>query len=441
LRGPGLILLAIGIVLIAAFVTATPAKKFDLDQFIEPDTCGGCHWEIQEQWTNSMHHLAHKDPVYNRVAKFLRRGLTKAGEIEEAESCVKCHTPVGVVTGFPEKLSDDLSKTPEIATQGIQCDYCHSAVDTTRMYNNGLVLEPGNGEDDPGVKQGPFDDSEPDFHEAAYSKLHQSSKLCGTCHNVNHVAFGTDLETTYTEWEKSPYNDPDPEKRITCQGCHMYQRPGIPSTGSTKRPKNPGSATEDSKERPHIFTHYFVGANTGVTGLFGGKDKQEMAVERLVNAAQISLNTEKLTKKQLDVMVTNSGAGHSIPTGVGDLRQVWIEISIRDAAQKLVLQSGFLDKKNQLPDDTIIFRTVLGDGKGNPVVNLAKAKEVLSDNRILAKQTVTQTILLDFVPQKESVITVRLLYRGMPQKILNLIPGEPLGPLPVVEMAKVSHTI
>ena len=144
-RTLGRVLLAVSLVLMTALMAAVPGaaapvKKFELDQFIEPDTCGGCHGEIQEQWTNSMHNLSHKDPVYNRVAKFLRKGLTQAGEIQEAESCVKCHTPVGVVTGFPEKLSDDLSRTPEIATQGIQCDYCHSAVDTTRMYNNGLEI-------------------------------------------------------------------------------------------------------------------------------------------------------------------------------------------------------------------------------------------------------------------------------------------------------------
>jgi mono/diheme cytochrome c family protein len=437
----GRMLLIAGMVLMAFHAGAAPAEKFELDRFIVPDTCGGCHWEIQEQWTHSMHNLSHKDPIYNRVATFLRKGLVQAGEIEEAESCVKCHTPVGVITGFPEKLSDDLSKTPEIATQGIQCDYCHSAVDITRMYNNGLVLEPGHGEDDPGVKYGPFDDSEPEFHEAAYSRLHQSAGICGTCHNVKHVAFGTDLETTYTEWENSPYNDADPEKTITCQGCHMYQRPGIPATGSTERPENPGSATDDSVERPHIFTHYFVGANTAVPGEFGARDKQQMAEARLQNAARIFLNIEKLEKKQLDVIVENSGAGHSIPTGVGDLRQVWLEISIKDAQGNFVFQSGFLDQKNELSDAAIIFRTVLGDGKGNPVVNLAKAKQILSDNRIPAKQKKTQTIALDFVPGKNFVITARLLYRGMPQKILNLIPGDPIGPLPVVEMAVASQKI
>ena len=436
---PVMALLATTLLLVTA--AATPAKKFELDRFIDPQTCGGCHWEIHEQWTNSMHNLSHKDPIYNRVATFLRQGLTEAGEIEEAESCVKCHTPVGAITGFPEKFSDDLSRTPEIATQGIQCDYCHSAVDTTQMYNNGLVLSPGHGEENPGIKYGPFDDAESDFHESAFSELHQSSQICGTCHDVKHVAFGTTLESTYTEWKNSPYNDPDPDKRVTCQGCHMYQRPDVPATGSTDRPENPGAATDDSIERPHIFTHYFVGGNTAVTGQFNGLEKRDMAVERLENAAQIDLNTDRLAKKQVEVLVTNSGAGHSIPTGVGDLRQVWIEISIQDPDKNIVFKSGFLDEKKELPKDTIIFRTVFGDGNGNPVFNIAKAKQVLSDNRIPAMQQVSQTIDLGFVPKKKSVITARLLYRGMPQKLLNQIPGTPLGPLPVVEMARITQTL
>ncbi|MCK5162808.1 MAG: cytochrome c554 family protein, partial [Desulfobacula sp.] len=225
---------------------ASSEDKIHIDQFISPDTCSGCHSEIFEQWENSMHSLAHKDPVYFKVARFLRKGLTDEGQIKEAESCVKCHTPIGYLTGFPKKLSDDLSKTAEIATQAIQCDYCHSAVTVKQMYNNGLVLKPGQGEDDPGIKYGPFDDAAPDFHEAQYSKLHTESEICGTCHDVKHVVFGTDLETTYTEWKNSPYNSKDPQKKITCQGCHMYQRPGIPATGSTPRPENPGAATDYS---------------------------------------------------------------------------------------------------------------------------------------------------------------------------------------------------
>jgi len=313
-------------------------SAINIDRFILPETCSGCHSQIFEQWENSMHGLAHKDPVYSRVSQFLRKGLTDAGEILEAESCVKCHTPVGYETGFPKRITDDLSKTPEIATFGVQCDYCHSAVKIKQMYNNGLVVEPGQGEDEPGIKYGPFDDSEPDFHEAEYSQLHTGAQICGTCHDVKHLAFGTDIETTYTEWKNSPYNSDDPEKRIVCQGCHMYQRPGIPATGSTDRPQNPGSATDYSDERPHIFTHYFVGANTSVPEIFGGHTNSQMAVERLQNAAHLSVDISNIKEKKLNVTITNTGAGHSIPTGVGDLRQVWLEITVQDMENKIIFQ-------------------------------------------------------------------------------------------------------
>jgi len=425
----------------AALSASSNPSTIHIDQFISPETCSGCHSDIFEQWENSMHNLAHKDPVYSRVSQFLLKGLKDAGEIKEAESCVKCHTPVGYVSGFPKKTSDDLSKTAKIATKGIQCDYCHSVKTIKRMYNNGLVLEPGQGEDDPGIKFGPFDDAAPDFHEAQYSRLHTESKICGTCHDVKHAVFGTDIETTYTEWKNSPYNSKDPAKRIECQGCHMYQRPGIPATASTSRPENPGAATDYSDERPHIFTHYFVGGNTAVPGEFGGKKKAQMAVERLQNAAVISVDISKIKHKTINVTVSNTGAGHSIPTGVGDLRQVWLEITIKDKDQKTHFQSGVLNEKHELSGDAVIFRTVFGDGNGNEVVNIAKARQVLKDNRIKAKQSVTRTINLPSVPEKGAVVMVRLLYRGMPQKILNLIPGKPFEPLPVVEMAKVQKQI
>ncbi len=416
-------------------------EKFEIGQFIAPETCSDCHTKIAEQWENSMHHLAHKDPIYNKVSQFLRKGLTNQDEISEADSCVKCHTPIGYVTGFPTKVSDDLSKTPEIATQGIQCDYCHSAVDVKKMYNNGLVLEPGEGEDDPGVKRGPFDDSEPDFHEAQYSRLHTQANICGTCHDVKHVVFDTPLESTYTEWANSPYNNSDPSKQVKCQDCHMYQRPGIPATGSTSRPENPGSATDYSDERPHIFTHYFVGANATVPPLFKDDIKAKMVRERLQNAATLSVDKNEPGQKKLKINVTNSGAGHSIPTGLADVRQVWLEIFVHNKDQKKIFTSGILNKDGILPEDTIIFRTVFGDGNGKPVVNIAKAKQVLKDNRIKAKQSVSQSVDLPSSLKKGDVIRVRLLYRSVSQKLLNLIPNETFEPLPVTEMAKVQTTL
>ncbi len=89
----------------------------------------------------------------------------------------------------------------------------------------------------------------------------------------------------------------------------------------------------------------------------------------------------------------------------------------------------------------MIFRTVLGVGQGNSVVNLAKAKEVLYDTRIKAGERVSNIMHLGVAPEKGQTIQALLLYRGMPQKILNLVPGKPLGPLPVVEMAKITKSL
>jgi len=191
----------------------------------------------------------------------------------------------------------------------------------------------------------------------------------------------------------------------------------------------------------HIFTHYFVGGNSSVPGTFDGHDKDQMAVERLQNAATISVDISLIEQKKLNIIVTNTGAGHSIPTGVGDLRQVWLEVTIQDKANKTSFQTGVMNDKHELSKDAVIFRTVFGDEKGNPVVNIAKAKKVLKDNRIKAKQSVIKTMDLPFIPKKDATIIARLLYRGMPQKILNLIPGKPFKPLPIVVMAKVEKRI
>lgn len=404
------------------------------DRFISPDTCGGCHTAIHAQWQNSMHNKAHDDPVYRAVSQFLLQGLTDPAEVAEGESCVKCHTPVGYITGYPTKTSDDMGKVSELAAKGIQCDYCHSATGASKMENNGLMLSPGNGENDPGIKYGPFKDAESDFHETAYSEFHTRSGICGTCHNVSHVSFGTKLETTYEEWKNGPYNDMDPEKTVTCQGCHMYQRPGIPATGETERPKNPGKAAEDGPDRDHVFTHYFVGANAGLPQAFGDKDKPDMAVSRLQHSAEIRVNTGTIKDGKLSITVTNTGAGHYLPTGLTDVRQMWLMILITDETGHVLVNQGNLDQNGYVPDNAIIYNTVFGDGQGNPVSNISKAREILKDKRIPPRQSMTETIHVRTQGVKQLTVMVKLAYRSAPQKLLDTVLGKGKQTLPVIVM-------
>jgi hypothetical protein len=309
------------------------------------------------------------------------------------------------------------------------------------MENNGLVIEPGHGEDNPGVKRGPYSDSSSDFHESAFSAFHTGSEVCGTCHNVSHVSFGTKLETTYDEWKNGPYNSSNEKKRVTCQGCHMYQRPGIPATGSGPRPMNKGVAAEGGPERGHVFTHYFIGANSYIPGLNGDASKAKMAVERLMNSATLSLDTRGLSKGKFSVIVTNSGAGHFLPTGLTDVRQMWLEIRVADERGKTVYTNGTLDKNGDIPDGSIIYNTVFGDGQGNPVSNISKAREILKDKRIRPRESSVEKVTFKPVRSKKLTVTVKLLYRSAPQGLVDAVMGKGKNILPVVTMEKIVKTV
>ncbi len=425
------------------FFSCIKNEHHELSRFISADTCGGCHDEIYEQWQNSMHGLAHKDPLYRKVALYLRKELTEKNEIAEAESCVKCHAPVGFVSGVTVSTTSELTdkKIPDIVKDGIQCDYCHSATGARKMYNNGLTLKPGNGEKAPGVKRGPFKDSKSDFHESAFSKFHTSSEICGTCHNVRHVVFDTVLESTYDEWKNSSYNSKEPARHVTCQGCHMYQRPGIPATGETSRPLNPGFASVDGPKRPHVFTHYFVGGNTFVPGMFNDKKKGKMAEERLKNAARLSVDGSEINKGHISISIKNTGAGHYLPTGLTDTRQMWLEISVKDERGRLVYSSGKLDKDGYITDKTFIYNTVFGDGKGNEVTNISKAREILRDRRIPPLESLSEKVVISKGKFKKLEIKIRLLYRSAPQRVVDKVLGKGKLKLPVIVMEELKESI
>ncbi len=401
---------------------------YRLSQFISPETCGGCHDEIYSQWKGSMHNLALSDILYSEVADAGLIGLSVKKEIEEAEHCQICHTPVGYITGYPLKTSDDKTKIAEIAKKGIQCDYCHSITGAYAVYNAKFKYNPGNGEENPGTKRGPFKDSKSDFHNIEFSEFHTKSEMCGTCHDVKHVNYGTSLETTYQEWENSPYR----KQGIQCQDCHMYQKPGLPATGSTVRKKNPGIAASGGPGRDHIFTHYFIGGNMAIPSIEKNKTLTKMAEDRLKNAVVIKVD-HKTENDKIIVRILNNGAGHNVPTGLTNVRQVWLKVIVKDIKGKIIYTTGVADKKGYLPADTRFFSTVFGDGKGKVVDNIAKAKEILSDRRFKPMEEYIEKIDAGQFSGKVSV-EAAVLYRGFPQDVADSMKNLKGINIPVVVM-------
>jgi hypothetical protein len=411
-------------------MSCTKVQHWELSRFVAPEICGGCHDEIYSQWKGSTHSLSHVDPLYREVALHDLKGLTDADELKEAELCVKCHTPVGFVSGMPARTSDHLKKIPELAEKGVQCDFCHSATGAWNIYNADIEMDPGHGENNPGTKRGPYHDSLSDFHKTEYSKFHTGSDICGTCHDVRHIVFGTKLESPYEEWKNGPYA----KKDIPCQGCHMYQRPGIPATGSTVRPDYPGIAAAGGPKRKHIFSHYFVGANTIVPSRFNNQTQAIMAEERLKNAATVAIDGG-LTGGKFRVTVKNTGAGHSIPTGLSHVRQMWLEVKVTSADGRVLLHSGKLDGSGRIDLGAAIYTTVFGDGKGRPVMNVAKAREVLKNKRIEPLKSAVEVYRLQELKDRTITVEAKLWYRLAPQELVDSILGKGKLAIPAVLMA------
>jgi hypothetical protein len=221
----------------------------------------------------------------------------------------------------------------------------------------------------------------------------------------------------------------------------MYHRPGVPATGSTERPKNPGVAAIGGPKREHIFTHYFVGGNMAMPSLHGDSMKAKMAEERLKHAAEISINTEKISEGKIIISIKNIGAGHNLPTGLTDVRQMWLEVVVKDRAGKVLFSSGVADAKGYVPEGTIVFNTVFGDGTGKPVINIAKAREVLRDHRVPPKGVLDEVITIPGNVPKHAIVHTRLLYRSASQKLVDDLLGVGKLRLPVVVMAETKKDI
>lgn len=422
-------------------------KKVRVDQFIKPSVCGECHSEIYKQWSGSMHSKAFVDPLWRAATKLFFKEVTKKEEMIEMKACVKCHTPLGFRSYSIISPADDYDRLPELPAQGIFCNWCHNISEVKHLGDAGYEVEPGGGEDDPSTMLGPFKDATSDFHPTKYSELHTKSEFCGLCHNVSHAANKLPIEATYDEWKNSPYNTGNPETTVNCQDCHMRQRPGIPSTGKTQRPDNPGKAADNGPDRPHIWTHYFVGANAVVTKLFEHEVNAQMAVERLQNAADLEILKNPSYAKgglpSVKIKVINSGAGHYLPTGLTEVRQMWLDVKITDAKGKTILHSGRLDEKGEIDKDAVLYHTILGNSEGKPVLNVALADRILFDRRIPPKGFAIETYTFQIPGDAVSPLRVEatLRYRSASPSLVKTLLGENAPEVPVIDMTSVKDMI
>ena len=124
-------------------------QKLDVDQFIKPDVCAGCHEEIFKQWSGSMHGKSFKDPLWQASTKLFALEVKTEGEILESRMCIKCHAPLGYRSHTFTSPEDNFNDVPELVKQGVFCNWCHNISDIKSLGNADYGLSSGGGEDDP----------------------------------------------------------------------------------------------------------------------------------------------------------------------------------------------------------------------------------------------------------------------------------------------------
>ncbi len=229
---------------------------------------------------------------------------------DETGVCANCHVPIMALNA---RYQADPNQAQGVAREGITCDFCHK-ITGVKLGADGLpsphlpgvqsleFLRPAADEQ---VFLGPFDDVPGDD---TYSALQNQSQFCAACHSG--TFWGVPIYNSFGEWLASPYSDAESGK--TCQDCHM----------------------------PHVGVTQFVQLPPDVTNYVPTRDSQTIFSHQMPGAADEALlqqTAELVVKTELDgddlwvtVDVTNTGAGHAIPTD-NPLRNLILLVDARDA--------------------------------------------------------------------------------------------------------------
>ncbi len=340
--------------------------------FDHPERCAQCHPRQYAEWQGSMMRYGAISPVFSAL-EAVGNSLTEgafAADGEQALFCQQCHTPISVAMEEFPPFSETEGRPSrdflgDIGRHGLSCDFCHQVSHADLegsllgdgIANASFVMETGDS------KFGPIaDPMVSPFHDGQRSDYLSSPEFCGSCHdvriNANDAVTGEPflrLENLFTEWSEGPYaTAANPLGRVvTCQDCHMsafpYEPPGTYFSDHV--------AVYGDTPLRRASTHYFTGVDIALVDFPGqapqGLDSHGLPVGQVdrrrdllraactieIDAGEVSGDGRTLP---LSIGVTNVGAGHNVPSGFSQERQVWIELTVTEAGGTKIYESGFL---------------------------------------------------------------------------------------------------
>ncbi|MCP9484092.1 hypothetical protein NNA36_19190 [Shimia sp. CNT1-13L.2] len=402
--------------------------------------CAACHSDMFDQWADSLHRLMGDSNPYYKVVE----DVAAAAEGEEFRKwCMGCHHPQGLLSGLTAttdaghmferggaSLFEALEKGEPDLDEGTGCLFCHRITDLESAQGSKAGANASFTVNIKDRETYVFENSDnsvlnwlanhainakPEVHAESYSQdFYNDSALCSSCHNEFAPGSGSVIVDTYGEWQRSSFNAPkNPAQHRSCIDCHMHG--DIQRIGEDV----PGISTDGGRVKDNVVTHQFTGANYHLVGLRNDKLKQ-MSIELLRTAADVEASLT--AEGDLNVRVSNTGAGHALPTGVADFRQVWLDVTVRDASGQVVLESGKVDDAGTVDPDARFFRKVFGDKYGKPVgFEFWRYERMLEDSKIPADGYRDEVFLLPEDTAFPVEVDVKLMFRTYPQAVTNLV--------------------
>ena len=305
-----------------------PPAFSPLEASLHPKDCGVCHPQQYQDWQTSLHSRSMGPGVYGQLLDM---------DAATVAICATCHTPLSEQLPRVERngrYTPNAMFDPTLQQAGLVCAACH--VRQHQRFGPPRRPEVPIPPPDAVLPHGGF----------TASVAFQRSEFCKGCHQFNPDDFalnGKLLENTYEEWRQSPYA----AEGVQCQTCHM-------------------------PDRRHLWR---------------GIHDPEMVKQAL----HVTLTPEAPTSTpgdhlQVVITVTNTGAGHYLPTYV---------------TPKIFVQAQLLDQQAQVIPNTSQQAAIGRD------ITLDLSEE-LYDTRIPPKQSRTFTYA-HTVPETARSLRVRVV--------------------------------
>jgi len=367
-----------------------------LGGFESAEKCATCHARAVAEWQRSMHSHAMTSPIMVAQSNLvLKNVLAQAKYPDPKRICVNCHGPIGaaLTSGTTLPLSAD-SRFSENAllNEGISCAVCHQWNGTPETASGGLSrfqdgLRPGHKYF--GAFNNPIGNA---FHQSeATSTFRKPEQLCRNCHSVEYdkngdgqLHRGTDLvlQTLFDEWEEYRRHGGQGD----CVTCHM------PLVNEARAAEQASILFQQDNQAPprQVHDHSFVGADYPLDDPAAQQALRPAREALMRRAAALSFvpDSVKLAANSLSfaVQVSNVGSGHNLPGGFAFVRQMWLEVSLLDAAGSLLAGSGHVAAAtDDLCDSSILDNpqspmraSLKGCTKSDPL--LVNFQQMLVDN-------------------------------------------------------------